>query len=148
MLPLELIYSELAICRTQLVSSMAAIFLGHGYNFLIWGPPSFTFHWTSGKLAPASFLISPYCSPPHPPISVSVPSVLSQLVCRPHGVPQELSPSDLVTVVRVYGGELHCPLFHLAKQQIKASSGSIFNPQPLSKAYAPSPAGHQNCLGF
>lgn len=62
----------------------------------------------------------------------------------------ELSPSDLVTVVRLYLGKLHCPLVNLAKQQIKASSGSIFNTQPLSKAYASTLTGRNSSelLGF
>lgn len=80
------------------------------------------------KVAPASSLCLSWSLTPPPPTSVSLPGLL----CRAHSVPCKLSPCDLVTVVRVYGEELYCPLFGLAEQQVRASSGSIFNLHPLS----------------
>ena len=53
---------------------------------------------------PSSLLLSPA---PLPPTSVPLPGLLR----RAHSVLPELSPSALVTAVRVYGEKLYCPPF-------------------------------------
>lgn len=134
MLPLKLVSSALAVGAHWFLKWLI-FFLGDGYNFLVWGPPSSFF---AGPCGPLCHLLwrwlqlLPFVSPGHSPHHLQ-PQSLFQASCAELTVfPCKLSPCDLVTVVRVYGEELYCPLFGLAEQQVRASSGSIFNLHPLS----------------